>query len=359
MGILNRLCRGITLAATVIGAISVHAADAPPTTNPSPDLSAFTDSFHIPFAKPVDFDHLQGMSIRASLNGGPVTTFLVDTGSVGIIVAADEVPDIDPHAPAGSMVYSSSGIELDGVWTPVTVTFPDSKDAQGRLATAVVPVLAASERKVTPGAVNGGNVKPTKNPKVHMFGIGFGRGKEPHPERNPFINLNEMQAGKMRRGYTITRDGFTLGLTAKNAGGYFFQQLKDRTVSDETRAMKPGLRDWESSRGSVTVDGKPQPDAAILIDTGLTNMMIGVPGLETRSDVEPGTGVTVHLLGGQFKYDFKVGDENNPLTPRRVTWIKPSAGPTVNTGLRALAAFDYLYDADGGYLGLRAVVKRP
>ena len=359
MGNLNRCCRLIVLAAIVITAIGVHAADAPPaTTSPAPDLSAFTDSYHVPFAKPVDFDHLKGMSIRASLNGGPVTTFLVDTGSVGIIVAADEVPNIDPHAPAGSMVYSSSGIELDGVWTPVTVTFPDSKDADGRVATAVVPVLAATERKVTPGAVNSGNIKPTKNPKVYMFGVGFGRGKDPHPERNPFVNLNEMQAGKMRRGYTIARDGFTLGLTAKNAEGYQFQQLKERTVTDETKSMKPGLRDWESSRGSVTVDGKPQPDAAILIDTGLTNMMIGVPGLANSSDVEPGTAVAMHLLGDRFSYEFKVGDETNPQTPRRVTWIKPANGPTLNTGLRALAGFDYLFDADGGWLGLRAVPRK-
>jgi hypothetical protein len=48
-----------------------------------------------------------------------------------------------------------------------------------------------------------------------------------------------------------------------------------------------------------------------------------------------------------------VGDTTDPLTPRKVNWLKPTHGVFVNTGLCALAAFDYLYDADGGYLGLR------
>jgi hypothetical protein len=333
--------------------------DAPPAGEQAvPDFSAFHASYHVPFAKPVDFDHLSSLHVRVSLNGGPPVTLLVDTGSVGIIVAADQVPGIDPHAPAGSMVYSSSGVELDGVWTPVTVTFLDSKDANGKTATAAVPVLAASERKVIPGAVNGGKIQPSKNPKVFMMGVGFGRGKEPHPERNPLINLTEMQAGTMRRGYAITRDGITLGL-AGAMPGFEFQKLTERVVSKETAAMKPGLKDWETARGSVTVDGKTGIDSAVLMDTGLTNMMIGLPEITAHADLPAGTPVTVNLLGGKFHYSFKVGDTDDPVTPRKVTWVKPSFGPSVNTGLRAFSAFDYLYDADGGYLGLRATIKHP
>ena len=62
--------------------------------------------------------------VRASLNGGPPTRFQVDTGSVGVIVGADEVPNIEPNAPPGSILYTSSGIELKGVWTTTTITFP-------------------------------------------------------------------------------------------------------------------------------------------------------------------------------------------------------------------------------------------
>ena len=345
-----------TCAATVARAQTVSETGAISDTSARPDYSAHTASYHIPFTRPVNFQKLTSLHVRASLNGGPPTSFLVDTGSVGVIVSADEVPNIDPKAPAGSIKYSSSGIELDGVWTTVTLTFPDSLDAQGHVATAVIPVLAVRKEKVSGTGVNAAGTKPSTHPKPHMFGIGFGRGLEAHPERNPFINLNEMQAGTMRRGYTITRDGYTLGLTAATVpSACTFQKLTERAVSPETSAMKPGLRDWETAPGSVTVGTTVSPMGTVLMDTGLSNMMIAIPGQPSGADIAPGTHVTMHLLGGQLNYSFDVGDTTNPLTPRRVTWVTPTHGAYVNTGLCALAAFDYLFDADGGYIGLRPV----
>ena len=41
-------------------------------------------------------------------------------------------------------------------------------------------------------------------------------------------------------------------------------------------------------------------------------------------------------------------------TPTTVNYARAAHGTFVNTGLRALAHFDLLFDADGGYLGLRA-----
>lgn len=358
----NRSCRPVrtgAAAALVFTALAVVAVGSPASRPAAPDLPAGGAARHVPFAGKVDFENLRSLHVRVSINGGPPTTFEVDTGSVGVIVNAAEVPDADPNAPAGSMVYSSSGLELDGRWTPCTVAFVDGpKDEHGRVPTAELPVLAVTESRVTPGAVNGG-AKPSRDPRPHMFGVGFGRGADPRPERNPFLNLTGMRAGTVRRGYTINRDGFTLGLDAAAVGaGYRFQPLKQRTLAPTVAAANPGLKDWETARGSVTIDGKRQPEAAVLIDTGLTNMMVGVPGLTEHADVAAGTEVVVDLLGGQFQYRFTVGD-SGPTTPRRVTWVKPSiAGPTLNTGLRALARFDYLYDADGGYLGLRPTAGR-
>jgi hypothetical protein len=97
----------------------------------------------------------------------------------------------------------------------------------------------------------------------------------------------------------------------------------------------------------------------VLMDTGLTNMMLAAPDGPTPGDVPAGSRVTINLLAGKLHYSFKVGDFDDPLTPRKVSWIKPTHGVYVNTGLRALAAFDYLYDADGGYLGLRPVEDKP
>ena len=312
--------------------------------------------------KPVDFDNLKSLSVRASINGGPPMRFQVDTGSTGVIVGADDVPNIDPKAPAGSITYSSSGIELDGVWTVATITFPDSKDDHGNVATAVVPVLAVNERKIHPGAVNGRKTPATttvKNPKVYMFGIGTGRGKEAHQERNPWVNLKEMQAGTMRRGYTITRDGITLGLTADTVGkGYLYEKLQPHIGVATTMPMAESApKDWDSSQGWITVAGKKEPPGGMLLDTGLTNLMIELPEVTQTSDVADGTDVTVNLLSGRLSYSFKVGDTKNPAVPRRVTWVHRDNSPLINTGLRALACYDYLYDADGGYLGLRPAGK--
>ena len=344
-------------------------ADAPDQT-PPPDYSKFSQTYHLPFAgKPVDFNDLRGMNVRMSINGSPPRLFQVDTGSVGIMVGADLVPNFDPAGAPGSITYSSSGVELDGVWNTVTITFVDSDDGHGNKATAVVPILAVTERKIHPGAVNGPSsnaaatqpaaTQPAGKPHPFMLGIGFGRGKDPHPEKNAFVNLKEMEAGTMRRGYTITRDGITLGLSNDKVGtGWTFDHLKERTVSADTVAMKPGLKDWESSRGSVSVGGAQQPDAAMLYDTGLTNMMIGLPEQKEAKDIEPGTPITVDLLSGKLHYTFKVGDKADPVTPRRVTWVpRPEGGPSVNTGLRALSIYDYLYDAEDGYLGLRPTEK--
>jgi hypothetical protein len=328
-----------------------------------PDYTGYKASYRVPFAntKPVDFEHLQSLSVRVTLNGGPPVKLQVDTGSAGVIVGADDVPNIDPNAPAGSITYSSSGVELIGVWTPVTITFPDSKDEHGNVATAIVPVLAVSERKVHPGAVNSGNFKPMKNPKIYMLGIGTGRGKEAHQERNPWVNLKEMQAGTMRRGYTITRDGITLGLMAEQAGkGYLLEKLKEHTGTlaavPPTRAV---AKDWDSSLGWVTVGGVKHEISGMLLDTGLTNMMIQAPDPTSQGDVAEGTEITVNLLSGRLSYTFTVGDNTNPVTPRKVTWVRRSTRPLVNTGLKALALYDYLYDADGGYFGLRPAPKKP
>jgi hypothetical protein len=347
-------------------AASLHAQKPPyadtPQETPAPDYSAYKQSYRIPFAnsKPVDFEHLQSMSVRVLLNGGPPVKLQVDTGSTGVILGADDVPNIDPNGPPGTITYSSSGVELIGTWTPVTLTFPDAKDEHGNVATAVVPVLAVTERKVHEGAVNSGSFKPMKNPKIYMLGIGTGRGKLPRQDLNPWVNLKEMQAGTMRRGYTITRDGVTLGLTAEKVGkGYLYEKLKEHTAAPDAKpTVKQSVKDWDGSRGWVTVGGVKSETAGMLLDTGLTNMMIQSPDPSSKGDVSEGTEVTVHLLSGRLSYSFKVGDASNPAAPRKVTWVRRTSGPLINTGLRALALYDYLYDADGGYFGLRPVVKQ-
>jgi hypothetical protein len=333
------------------GALAVAAQTATP-----PDYSTFTTSFALPFAEPVDFTHLdKTLKVNMSLNGGPEHRFTVDTGSVGIVVSVDDVPNIDPHAKPGVLRYSSSGVELHGVWTTATVTFPDAPGAKpGTVATAIVPVLAVSSETCTGEGVNSERCKPNDHPHPYMLGIGFGRGEEAHPEKNAFLNLQEMQAGTMRRGYIITPQGITLGLTTADVGtGFVWLKLTERPVSSDTVALKLNIRDWETPPGSFRVGGVQSGTGKILMDTGLTNMMLALPGNHASGDIIAGAPVTIDLLAGKLHYTFAVGDAANPATPRRVTWVRPTHGVYCNTGLHALAAFDYLYDADGGWFALR------
>ena len=49
-----------------------------------------------------------------------------------------------------------------------------------------------------------------------------------------------------------------------------------------------------------------------------------------------------------------MGDAANPLTPGRVVLLERGDQPTfVNTSLRLLNGFDYLFDADNGIVGYR------
>src|SRR5690348_1732540 len=77
----------------------------------------YTQSYTVPWVDSPDFANLhRTLKVKASVNGGTVASYTVDTGSVGMVVPASEVPHIPDGAPAGSLTYSSSGLKLTGVW---------------------------------------------------------------------------------------------------------------------------------------------------------------------------------------------------------------------------------------------------
>ena len=153
----------IALAVFAFAAIC-SAQDLPPQTianSPAPDYSTFTRSYTLPYTGAVDFCSL--IHVHASINGGPVGSFDVDTGSVGIVVSADDVPNIDPNGEKGSITYSSSGIELDGIWTLATVHFPDAIADDGKPAPldVKVKVLAVTKRLCHDMGPNSGKCTPS------------------------------------------------------------------------------------------------------------------------------------------------------------------------------------------------------
>lgn len=307
----------------------------------------------VPYSGEVDFGDLRSLHVRLTLNGGEPHGFDVDTGSVGIMVAASEIPGFDGKGEPGEITYTSSGVHLAGVWTTVDVGFPDARSADGKPVVAHMQVLAVTGKECTGKGVNAAYCKPGPA-HPYMLGIGFGRGLAKNfdaQRRNAFVMLNAMQAGAMRRGYMITPKGIQLGLNQQTAqGDWVWQRLARRAV--KTPNSYAGPPDYETAPGTFEVKGHRLPMGTVLMDTGLTNMMVEAPGAPSVGDLPEGTKVRIDLLGGRLSYEFRV-NETSPVSPRRVSWRFAQRGTFVNTGLRALALFDYCYDAEDGYLGLR------
>jgi len=292
-----------------------------------------------------------------SINGGEPESFDVDTGSTGILIGADSVPGFTPGGETGELTYSSSGRRNTGFYRMLPITFPDAKyhgpdDGKPHIATAVVRVLVVTKVTCTYTGPNSAGCKPTDHPRIHMMGIGFGRGPErASAPNNAFISLIEMNAGTMRAGYIITHGGIQLGLTDASTAGFNFQKLlpRDGAVPPDS-AGSP--KDWTTEPGSFSVNGKLSPQGTVLMDTGLNDGIFAIEGESKPAPIPDGTPITIYLPGGKYSYSFKVGD-NAVGTPTKADWSAPHAGTYVNTGLHAFNLFDYLYDADGGYLGLR------
>jgi hypothetical protein len=319
-----------------------------PTVSTAQTYSTYTKTFAIPWVDSPDFATLSHtLKIAASVNGGTVSSYTVDTGSVGIVVPASEVPNIPAGSPAGTITYSSSGLKLTGVWATLPISFPQAVNETGAnlAAQATVPVLAVTEASCTGSGVNGGRCR-AKIP--HMLGVGFGRGTraETSPAHNPFLNLTEMVAGTMRRGYIIGRGGLSLGLTGSNTNGaWTMQRLTDAGIP-----AAGTHHDWHMLAGGFTLGAGAKLSGRVLIDTGLLNMIVEDGSLPSKGPVAAGTLMTIEL--GSVSYRFSIGD-GGVQTPTAVNYARASHGTFVNTGLRALGHYDLLFDADGGYLGLR------
>lgn len=331
-----------------LAAIALVAGCGSGTTTPAAGTySSFTLSYTVLWVGSPDFANLRRtLKVDVSVNGGTVSPFTVDTGSVGVVVPAAEVPNIPAGAPAGELTYSSSGLQLSGVWVTMPVRFPRAVDAAGASAPAeaTVPVLAVTSSKCLGDGVNShgctGGIP-------HMLGVGFGRGPNRSPMYNPLLNLTAMANGTMRRGYIIGRGGLSMGLTRANVtGAWIMQQLTSAGAPAEGTH-----NDWLTPTGGFQLGSGPIHSGKVLIDTGLLDMIVEADGLPSSGIVPAGTALTINV--GDLHYSFAVGD-GGAQTPIGVHHARAANGTFVNTGLRALGRYDLLYDADGGFLGLRA-----
>jgi hypothetical protein len=343
----------------------------------APDYSAFSASVCIPFANPQSVPFTDPPKLRFSVSGGSVKTVTMDTGSVGIALAYDQIPNykrlkVDPDAKPGYQFLSSSKILWKGTWVRTAVTFYDGSTP---VATSLVPVLGVEQEVVCQSYSGGGTcgnipLHSAKGREIAYMGVGFGR-EEDHqpqgtPDKNPLLNLNTIAgravAGVFNRGYIIGSTGVTVGLTSVNTRGFSFIKL---IPSNEYSG------DWMPASMCVQINGSPCSPGSVLVDTGIPQSYVTVPSsvqFETVQVRDPsdrsktvgvlasGTVVAVNLPGlpNPVAVDsFTVG-QHAPVEPLLVIPFRSDTRkPFVNTGRHFLRQFQFLYDARNGYVGLK------
>ncbi|MET0429270.1 MAG: autotransporter-associated beta strand repeat-containing protein, partial [Microvirga sp.] len=295
-------------------------------------------------------------------------TALMDTGSTGVVVAMRYIdrPEQYQNLGAGSITYSSSGNIMNGEWLLMPLTI---RGANGQaIRTDPVRVLAVTSVACTSYQRSCTPIADPAQVDTLMIGIGFGREGDSQaqgvPSSNPFLNVVNETGSPSRRGYVLTKDGISIGLTpSSTAGAFAYTKL----------LPYPGIPDeWSQAPACVAFGSSPAACGGIaLVDTGVTTMYLssvlepadGVTLGETATGqrtVLPGTVLSFFLPGqGQVTYTFTPGDPANPLQPGGGVNFDGSDKTFFNTSVMFLNGFDYLYDADGGFVGYRWTGEAP
>ena len=326
---------------------------------------------------------------------GPDFAVTMDTGSVGVIMGSsyfippasgrDDPSFIGP----GTETLTSSGVIFEGDWYRATVNlFNDAT----LVATSTVPVMAVSRVSCEASARDCHVTDPT-GAGTHYFGVGFSGGSgQPQgtPDKNAFLNVTSVAGGSSlpSPGYILSTQGAQIGLTSANAQGFALLKLEPLLAPNATQwqaapANTTLLTDWQHVKGTITVNGK-SGDGVILFDTGVStgfltpppgvnpNTGTGPTGAECNGSTPPscavaGTTVRVDfpraMVGQVASLNYTVGAGNgaqsgNPVSPFAVS-VDHNGAPFLNTTVRFLQAFDYMYDAANGFNGLRTTGRTP
>lgn len=312
-------------------------------------------TLEIPFANgPISLSHVPQIWLR--LPGAAPHRFGMDTGSTGIVVAAEHYtpgPGDVAEGP-GRLVYNSSGRILTGDRYTTNVVI--QRDEGTAVATARVQVLRVTEITCLERARD---CRPEYRPRgVAFMGVGFDRtgaqGTEPGVARNPFVSLVSLASGapvdSVRPGYIVTRSGVHLGMSAELTRNFAFVKLAPSATS------QPGAPEWSTTPMAVSVDGIVGK-GTILVDTGINYMFLSPPegtrlsrGMRAPAGTRLGIYIPEQRNPPAAHYGFTVDTRDNPMHPERVEVVR-DRGVFVNTGRMFLEGFDYLYDAAGGYAG--------
>lgn len=305
-----------------------------------------------------------------------LTTYTIDTGSLGVVVPASELPSnssvIGP-GPAGVTYYDSSGNTFSGNYylAPVRI-----QTTTGTVMTQPIMVLAINKgfcSGPTDGSCFSG-APPA--PTLHYLGVGFDRsGSVPpgstlsnlfgSPTANAFLHITDASNGTdVSPGYYLTpgdagTPGLTLGISSTT--NYNLVNLTPSTTQQG---------DFQTEFGCYGFTGTTPPMqfcGTLLLDVGIDEMFLDLPKSQWPTAVIDGSkkvivGTPMSITAGtasQMYYTFTAvqtcptAPSANEVAPCYAQFIDSNGTGQifVNTGRRALYKFDYLYQGQCGQVG--------
>lgn len=333
--------RSLTIIGFAVSTISTASAD-------GPNFDAFAQTAYLPFLNARGGDLHRSPSLGISFEGR-LHRATLDTGSTGVVVGATSIPNIDqlPVISEGQLTYTSSGRIMRGRWVRTAFTIVGGAD--NFVQTEPMPVLAVDEVNCLPRARD---CDPSEDVgRIGMIGIGFAREGDRQgqstPDKNPFLHVVSNTANQ-RRGYVLTTEGVHIGLSATNTAGTFEYVKLDRNSNDT---------DWSPVPACISINGTlPAACGTLLVDTGVASAFMTLPERQSpQGELQAGDQVAVTVPRSPSPlslYSFNVGD-GGPLTPDKVHLRLSPDRTFLNTSFHFLNGFDFLYDADGGYVGFR------
>ena len=311
--------------------------------------------------------------------------YTVDTGSMGVLTPATELPTPVPAPTAGGTVigpgpsgvqfYDSSGNTFSGYYYLAPVTF---QTTGGIVQTIPLEVLAVNKGYCSGDSTLSCWTNGPPKPTLHYMGVGFDReglvagSLFLSPAQNAFINLTDSSNGAdISQGYDLsaTSQGITLGLTDANTAGY------------NTLALTPSLTtagEWNTMPGCFSF---PQLSlirycGTLLLDVGIQEMFLNpstTPTPAAASTIGPGgleyvpagtqMTVTVGTPGGSSPLSYTMEIPNSGPSPSATAspvgaaplyakWVSPGAN-FINTGRDPIILYNYFYDAQCGQVGFQ------
>lgn len=343
--------------------------------------------YEIPLSQSLP-DALQIQADVGYSTSSPTTTlktFTLDTGSLGVIVPATELPknaNVIGPGPAGVTYYDSSGNTYSGNYylAPVRV-----QTNSGTVMTQPIMVLAINKAFCSGPRAPTCNLSPP-SPNLHYLGIGFDRpGSTPPgstlqdlihtPAANAFLHITNASNGvDVTPGYAFypsassSTTGLRLGIDPATAASHQLFNLTPNTAVPGDFLTEYGCYGFTTTVPPVQFCG------TLLLDIGIEEMFLDLPkaqwpaGTFDSNDKVPQTFPPINMsiiagTGNQMHYTFDAvqscpsSSSPNAVAPCYVQWSDTTKSNviSVNTGRRALYQYNYLYQGQCGQVGFKPV----